>query len=679
MRNGVLIVLTWLFVSMPWSGSLSWARTDAYLDVLRQGVVLSQVGRWEQAADHWAKGRTALDATEGMSDQDLALLGILQAMALEKTGNAQAYEVWTDALAAFLKAGTRWEDFRATLAGHLRGMQISRGSTFSTEGVITADQKPGDLILSSLDSLLQFTTYDGPAPGLQPVQHRVEEPLTVARSYFPRPPAILAEDNSTGPRGRTISAPQAGEGERSSSRVMRGVPEIGPDELSSDPTQNQSKTDEFSAGSGALNGESAFSMRFPPARSGAEGPSGMLSGPTLSRRLDRRSAGALSEADRDAARRAWRYIVMNRQSNTGLVNSVQTYPYTTMWDLGSSIAAIVSAFRIGIIDEWVVEDYLDRMLRTLSDIPLYDGVLPNREYDTRSAMMTDLRNRQSSVGSGYSSIDVARLLVWLAVIKEHFDTFAERVESIVSRWDLTRVHDGDEFYRELLTAEGIDRKQEGRMGYEQYTALAFAHWGIVVPGAHDTMESRTVRLHDIPILKDTRTPNHLNLEPFLLALMEFETRMPVVETQAARLLAAHVKRYEDTGILSLYTEDSIDQAPWFLYNTVLADAGPWRCLTSAGKEADRCQRLSTKAAFAAEAVFDLDYTRIARQQVIEGVDMRRGYYAGIYEDGTMNRVLTVNTNAIILEALAFKAGGSRAFLANAYADPGTATGSRAAR
>ncbi|HVI93233.1 MAG TPA: DUF3131 domain-containing protein, partial [Anaeromyxobacter sp.] len=50
----------------------------------------------------------------------------------------------------------------------------------------------------------------------------------------------------------------------------------------------------------------------------------------------------------EAARIAWRYFERNYHPATGLVNSVEGYPNTSMWDLGSTIFATVAARELGL-------------------------------------------------------------------------------------------------------------------------------------------------------------------------------------------------------------------------------------------------------------------------------------------------------------------------------------------
>jgi hypothetical protein len=67
--------------------------------------------------------------------------------------------------------------------------------------------------------------------------------------------------------------------------------------------------------------------------------------PSFSKRVKR----SLTAEEQVWAKTAWQYFVNNTQENTGLVNSVNGYTATTMWDTASYMMAAISAQRLGII------------------------------------------------------------------------------------------------------------------------------------------------------------------------------------------------------------------------------------------------------------------------------------------------------------------------------------------
>jgi hypothetical protein len=66
-------------------------------------------------------------------------------------------------------------------------------------------------------------------------------------------------------------------------------------------------------------------------------------------------AGALTATELEMAKIAWRYFQNNYQPETGLVNAVDGYPSTTMWDTASYLAALVTAHRFDFIDKQIFD------------------------------------------------------------------------------------------------------------------------------------------------------------------------------------------------------------------------------------------------------------------------------------------------------------------------------------
>jgi len=106
------------------------------------------------------------------------------------------------------------------------------------------------------------------------------------------------------------------------------------------------------------------------------------------------------------------------------------------------------------------------------------------------------------------------------------------------------------------------------------------------------------------------------------------------------------------------SEDNIDEAPYFVYNTVFTDGKTWNTITESGEDASDFKSLSTKAAFGWHALYETDYTKKLMAVASTLHDVNKGWYSGRYEkSGKPNKALTANTNGIILESLAYKALG----------------------
>lgn len=128
--------------------------------------------------------------------------------------------------------------------------------------------------------------------------------------------------------------------------------------------------------------------------------------------------GDLTPREQAMAVKAWQYFVTNYQPATGLVNAVNNYPSTTMWDSASYLAALTAARELGIIDKEQFDQRLIKFLATLNTVPLFQNQMPNKAYNTITAQKVDYLNKPGEIG--FSSIDIGRMLLWLKIIKERY-------------------------------------------------------------------------------------------------------------------------------------------------------------------------------------------------------------------------------------------------------------------
>ena len=662
MRKVIFLLVSFFAAFTVGSSSIANQSDELFTDTLRETVIYAQTNRWKLGADLWTENIVELEKSKDTDPIDLGFSYVLLTLFSEKNDDANAYDTWTKSLGIFLNNGSTWEQYRGQLATEIETLSYQIGSSFSVDGVSATGVSKNALILQSIDDLLSFTSYEGPRPGLSVPKDDEENTVTVSRTYFPRPNADLENQESFVNRSRTAVAGGSGQSDEQArvSRSIIPVAETG--------VENESNTASVGEDDDVFDGDIPILDAMPSI--GVE-EDRLVDVDTLdqeekipplsvSRRIYQNES-AITKSDMEIARRAWQYFIPNRQSNTGLINSVNKYPFTTVWDLGSSLAAIYCAHYLGLIDDNTFDVYIKTFLSTVRDFPLYDGALPNREYDTRSGLMTDLYNSVDDKGSGFSSLDIGRALIWLFIIKENHPEFSDDIDDVVAKWNLDRAITDNRFHREILRGSIVDRKQEGRFGYEQYAALGFSLWGVELPGIFSDSELIPTDVSGIQLLRDNREPDFLNLEPFLMIMLEFSAQPRNVIEQLDGLIAAHIQHAKDIGHTVLFTEDSIDEAPWFLYNIISGKEGTWYCKTGSDKIAEYCQTLSSKGAFAANAIFDVEYLEEAQTLVENNYDARLGYYAGIYEDGETNQALTVNTNAMILEAIAYKKLG-RAFV-----------------
>ncbi|ELY2656171.1 DUF3131 domain-containing protein, partial [Cronobacter sakazakii] len=186
--------------------------------------------------------------------------------------------------------------------------------------------------------------------------------------------------------------------------------------------------------------------------------------------------GELTEREMKMAKNAWQYFVVNYQPTTGLVNAVNQYPSTTMWDTGSYIGALVAARELGIIDKAEFDRRMLKLLGTLNKLDLFRNQVPNKAYNTITAQKVNYLNKPGEIG--FSALDIGRMLIWLQNVKERYPEYSNSVDNIVLGWDFTNVIDPcGTMYGAYLENNQPKYVQEGRLGYEEYGAAGYQLWG----------------------------------------------------------------------------------------------------------------------------------------------------------------------------------------------------------
>ncbi len=383
----------------------------------------------------------------------------------------------------------------------------------------------------------------------------------------------------------------------------------------------------------------------------------------------------LTPEEQTYARGAWQYFVKNYQPATGFTNSTGGYPSGTLWDMGNYLMALNAARWLNITDQADFDTRLNKFLTTLSSLKLFEDTLPNKVYNAANAQMVDYGNNPVERGLGWSALDVGRILAAFDVIRTCHPQYNDWLKGIVAKWQVARsLKDGQLFGATVLPDNKTLLVQEGRLGYEEYGARGYGLWGFSAPKAISLEPFKLVEINGVQIPVDTRdfkstnANNYVVSESYILDGIEFGLQGELADF-AARVLDVQKRRYDTTGQLTAVTEDNIDQAPYFLYNTVYANGVNWATITDANQPYPQFRSISTKAAFGWRYLFpDNAYA----QKVFEVVkDLRSpddsGYYAGIYEESKQpNKALTGNTNGLILEILYYKAKGNHPLIASSF-------------
>jgi len=382
--------------------------------------------------------------------------------------------------------------------------------------------------------------------------------------------------------------------------------------------------------------------------------------------IPRPLSGDLSEQEKRWAEVAWRYFENNYHPETGLANSVDNYSASTMWDTASYLMAVICAYRLDIIEQEEFDEKLSKALQTLANLPLFDGKLPNKSYNTVTLAMVNYKNEVSKRGIGWSAIDIGRILVPLNIIAWNYPQYTPYVKSIVKHWKLREAIRNGELYSAIVDEDTGKTMylQEGRLGYEEYSAKSYSLMGLDVSKALDYKNFLSfVDIYGIQIPVDRRDPeifhahNYVVSESYILDGLEFGWDYLSREF-AYRVYRAQEERFKDTGKVTAVSEDNIDQPPYFVYNTLYTDGKVWNAIAEDGSDASKYKTISTKAALGWSVLFKTSYREHLIDAVKDLYDPEKGWYSGFYEElKRPNKVITANTNAIILEALCFKKYG----------------------
>lgn len=377
--------------------------------------------------------------------------------------------------------------------------------------------------------------------------------------------------------------------------------------------------------------------------------------------LPMRAARPLTSKEMEMAHVAWSYFENNTDEQTGLVNSVDGYTSATLWDTASYLLGLLSARDLAIIDHTEFEARLTRVLNTLAELPLFEGQLPNKVYSAVSGTMTTYDNQPTSRGVGWSAIDIGRIMVPFNALVWRYPEFTASIDRVLSNWDMQAIiRDAEMIGADIDDQNNTIYLQEGRLGYEEYAAKSLVLAGLDLSEAVSyERHFEYVEIDGVKVGTDLRTPdkfdavNFVVSEPYVLDGIEFGWDR-YSKSLAYSVYLAQEERYNRTGTLTAVSEDNIDQAPYFVYNTVFADGKAWNAVTEKGEDASPYRTLSTKASLGWYALYDTPYTQKLFDKVQGNFAEGKGYYAGIYEeDGEINKALTSNTNAIVLESLRY--------------------------
>ncbi|MEA2764713.1 MAG: hypothetical protein QOK07_1117 [Gemmatimonadaceae bacterium] len=371
----------------------------------------------------------------------------------------------------------------------------------------------------------------------------------------------------------------------------------------------------------------------------------------------------------DAARTSWDLVNRITEPSTGLARAHPNYSYVTLWDVAGAIAANHVARELNFINDVTFDAHIGRILSTLSSVDLFDRRAFNRIYDAKTGRMVDNASKISTVGAGYSSVDIGRLLIWLRIIATKYPKYAPFATQIVKRLDMSKLlADG------YLQGVDVDPKTgerkaftETEIGYQQYALNGFAMWGAKVnrDGLDVRSDVNSVNVLGVKLLTDSRGNDRVMSEPFIMLGLEPGYRSVEMQRQAQQVLAAQQARYQQTGLVTAASEDALPDPPWYFYYYSIYHRRKTFVIEGVGDNAyvEKPRWVSSKAAFGWNAVLPSAYTQLLLRTV-QPARTPTGWGSGVYE-GTLKPtgVTSLNTAALIMESALYKIRG-RPILAN---------------
>ncbi|MEZ4701440.1 MAG: DUF3131 domain-containing protein [Rhodothermales bacterium] len=362
---------------------------------------------------------------------------------------------------------------------------------------------------------------------------------------------------------------------------------------------------------------------------------------------------------------AWQYFERNTSPRTGLPASVAGGRTVTMSDVGSYLMATIAAHRLGIIDVMAFNDRMGRLLATLSQMPLFEGMLPNRAYDIQRLGMIGRDGDIDLVGTGWSGLDISRLLLGFKIVCWEYPYFTPQIRDIVGRWRLDQLADNGMIQGAHLSRNGrIVRHREGRIGYEEYAARVLSLYNL------DTREASEVRSHatiaevdGVELAVDTRPSfpleglNLVTSDPFLFYGLELGWDRQILP-MAYQVYRVQRQRFATTGEAMAVGAGYLDDSGEPIRCAVIVDNRAWRCVNEAGENVRDAAFFSTGAAIGWAALFETDYARTLRDLAAPSHHPKRGWATGYrLRDGEPVTTYTVQSNALVLEAIHFLARG----------------------
>lgn len=361
------------------------------------------------------------------------------------------------------------------------------------------------------------------------------------------------------------------------------------------------------------------------------------------------------------ARVAWQYYVNNTQPN-GLTNAHDGEPWLSLWSIGSYLFALTAAKQLAILTTDEFNERITAALFTLSQMPLNPEGLPAAYYHADTLKILG-KPESSAIGMG-------RLLNALQTLLWRYPQHAAAVRDLFNQWQLGALIENNTASQAAVPlhhwALATDEPRNS-FGYRLYAShtlrLIDSAAGLAVtnpPSGQQMIDIDGIMVPDEGLRTPWgRQPSLISL-PYLLTGLELgfdaqsaEIAWRIMQIQQRR----HSLRVSKPPVSTDYAEpapdyvnDLPDRQP--LQNRALRDATP-----------EQTAITSTRSAFAWYALFRNSWSEALRQQVQHLQVPGKGWQRGFNLNSSVNDVIDADTNAIVLESLAYIAQGQMLCLA----------------
>ncbi|MGB3206272.1 MAG: DUF3131 domain-containing protein [Crinalium sp.] len=384
-------------------------------------------------------------------------------------------------------------------------------------------------------------------------------------------------------------------------------------------------------------------------------------------------ARPLKPQEKRYAEAAWKYFQANYEQNTGLISDRSDVKGVTPWGIGDYIAALHAARSLDVITAEEFDNRTRLLLGALQQLPLYSREIPSRSYAPGTLQPVDYGGNPVSQGTGWSALDIGRLMSALYNLKSAFPQYTNAVDQVALQWSYLRVVRDQRLQSAIAKHEGNQSQADAnsmlsvvypevRLGYEEYAARGFQLWGFDVDRSSvgGEYQSQKVEGINVPTKRirpdvNTETNQYTVSDPFLLYGLEFG-----IDPQMRQLLepirTAQAERYRRTGKLTAGGTTVLDRDPYVVRSTIIAGTEPWATIADDGRQVPEARMVSTATAFALNALYPNDsYATELWRASTDLYDSSQGYYEGFLENtGQPVKAFTSTTNSMVLQSLLYQ-------------------------